>query len=120
MIMVILRSFGKRISTEFFPKGSQKSNKTTKILQFSFVLEGKYLSWHHMSKFPDFSGFWEFPKDPKVVPIYVLNSQELGKFPESSNTGKGSYDFERKSRNLILLRRSNRKDTNDATKPFIS
>ena len=39
-----------------------------------------------MSKFPDFSGFWEFPKDPKVIPIYVQNSQELGKFPESSHT----------------------------------
>ena len=40
-----------------------------------------------MSKFPDFCGFWEFPKDPKVIPIYVQNSQELGKFPESSNAG---------------------------------
>ena len=88
IIMVILRSFGKGISTAFFSKGSQKSNKTTTILQFFFVLEGKYLFWHHMSKFPDLSGFWEFPKDSKVVPIYVLNSQELGKFPESSNTGK--------------------------------
>ena len=37
--------------------------------------------------FPDLSGFWEIPKDSKVIPIYVRNSQELGKIPASSHTG---------------------------------
>ena len=36
--------------------------------------------------FPDLSGFWEIPKDSKVIPIYVRNSQELGKIPASSHT----------------------------------
>ena len=49
-------------------------------------MELPHLSWHQMSKFPDFRGFWKFPKDPKVIPIYVQNSQESGKFPESSHT----------------------------------
>ena len=40
-----------------------------------------------MAKVLDFSGFWEFPKVSKVYPICVQNSQELGKFPESSNAG---------------------------------
>ena len=51
------------------------------------VLVLKYLSFQQMSKFPDFSGFWEFPKDSKVIPVHVQNSQELGKFPGSSHTG---------------------------------
>ena len=53
---------------------------------FIFDLELTQLSWHQMSKFPNFSGFGEFPKDRKVIPIYVQNSQELEKFPESSHT----------------------------------
>ena len=60
---------------------------------FLFVLELTHLSWHKMSKFPDFIGFWEFPKESKVIPIYVRNSHELGKFPESSHTG-GTVDQE--------------------------
>ena len=36
--------------------------------------------------FPDLSGFWEIPKDSKVIPIYVRNSQELGKIPAPSHT----------------------------------
>ena len=53
---------------------------------FLFVFELTHLTWHQMSKFPDFNGFWEFPKDPKVIPIYIQNSQELGKFAVSSHT----------------------------------
>ena len=33
------------------------------------------------------SGFWEFLKDSKVIPIHVQNSQEFGKFPASNHTG---------------------------------
>ena len=54
------------------------------ILDLVLVL--RYLSLQQMSKFPDLSGFWEFPKDSKVIPIHVQNSQELGKFPASNNT----------------------------------
>ena len=39
-----------------------------------------------MSKIPDYSGFWEFPKVSKLVPIHVPKSQELGLFPKSSHT----------------------------------
>ena len=69
----------------FFLKGHEKP-KYLKFYIFLIVLELSHLSWHQMSKFPDFSGFWEFPKDRKVIPIYVQNSQELGKFPESSES----------------------------------
>ena len=41
-----------------------------------------------MSKFPDFDGIWEFPNDQNSVPKTVWKSQELGKFPTSSNTGR--------------------------------
>ena len=108
MIMVILRSYGKRISTEFFSKGSQKCNKTTTILQFFFVLEGKYLSWHHMSKFPGLSGFWEFPKDfftRKVhenptkqlifcsFPLFWRSNNYLGTVCQNSQTLVGFGNF---------------------------
>ena len=39
-----------------------------------------------MSKFPDFYGFWEFPNYQNSVPNDDSKSQELGKFPTSSNT----------------------------------
>ena len=39
-----------------------------------------------MLKIPDFSGFREFHKVSKLVPNHVQKSQELGLFPESSNT----------------------------------
>ena len=47
-----------------------------------------------MPKFPDFSGFWEFPKNWKVIPIIVPKSQKLGKFPASSNTDCCARDVE--------------------------
>ena len=43
-----------------------------------------------MSKFPDFYGFWEFPTDQNSVPKNSLKSQELGKFPTSTNTGSAA------------------------------
>ena len=67
-------------------------NMTSKALEIWYfyildlVLVLRYLSLQQMSKFPDLSGFWEFPKDSKVIPIHVQNSQELGKFPASNNT----------------------------------
>ena len=39
-----------------------------------------------MSKFPDFYGFCEFPNYQNYVPNDDWKSQELGKFPTSSNT----------------------------------
>ena len=70
----------------FFLKEPLKAPMTLHFCIFLFVLELTHLSWHKMSKFPGFIGFWGFPKDSKVIPIYVRNSHELGKFPESSHT----------------------------------
>ena len=50
------------------------------------VKEFKILFLQQRSKFPDFSGFWEFPKVQKPIPNLISKSQELGKFPESINT----------------------------------
>ena len=76
----------------FFLKEPLKAPMTLHFCIFLFVLELTHLSWHKMSKFPDFIGFWEFPKDSKVIPIHVQNSQELGKFPGSSHTGHASVN----------------------------
>ena len=63
----------------FFLKGHEKP-KYLKFYIFLIVLELSHLSWHQMSKFPDFSGFWEFPKDPKVIPIHI---QFMSKIPRN-------------------------------------
>ena len=56
-----------------------------------------------MAKFPDFSGFWEFPKGPNVISIFVQNSQELGKCPESSHTGDCEGSMFVLLRNPVML-----------------
>ena len=71
----------------FFPNMTSKALEIWYFYILDLVLVLRYLSLQQMSKFPDLSGFWEFPKDSKVIPIHVQNSQELGKFPASNNTG---------------------------------
>ena len=49
---------------QFFAYKAPKASETHHFC----VLKLTYLSWHLMSKFPDFYGFWEFPTDQNYIP----------------------------------------------------
>ena len=74
------------LKLNFFTRNTWKAHEIWYFYILDLVLVLRYLFLQQMSKFPDIRGFWEFPKDSKVIPIHVQNSQELGKFPKSSHT----------------------------------